>query len=105
MRVLETKDLSKRFGGLVAVNSVSMHVHQGEIVGLIGPTGAGKSTLLNAIAELDSPTSGNVFLLGIETAGLAPERMCKSQSDFSNPETRECIDICPIKSVYLEAFQ
>jgi branched-chain amino acid transport system ATP-binding protein len=96
MRVLETKDLTKRFGGLVAVNSVSMHVHQGEIVGLIG---AGKST------ELDPPTSGNVFLFGIETTGLALERMCKSQSHFSNPETRKCIDICPIKSVYLEAFQ
>ena len=77
MRVLETKDLTKRFGGLVAVNSVSMHVDQGEIVGLIGPNGAGKSTLLNAIAGLDPPTSGNVFLFESETTGLSPQRMCK----------------------------
>ena len=77
MRVLETKDLTKRFGGLVAVNSVSMHVDQGEIVGLIGPNGAGKSTLLNAIAGLDPPTSGNVLLFGSETTGLSPQRMCK----------------------------
>ena len=77
MRVLETKDLTKRFGGLVAVNGVSMHVDQGEIVGLIGPNGAGKSTLLNAIAGLDPPTSGNVLLFGSETTGLPPQRMCK----------------------------
>ena len=77
MRILETKDLTKRFGGLVAVNSVSMHVDQGEIVGLIGPNGAGKSTLLNAIAGLDPPTSGNVLLFGNETTGLSPQRMCK----------------------------
>jgi branched-chain amino acid transport system ATP-binding protein len=60
MNVIETKDVTKRFGGLVAVNQVSMHVEEGEIVELIGPNGAGKTTLLNAIAGLDAPTSGSV---------------------------------------------
>ena len=60
MNVVETKDVTKRFGGLVAVNQVSMHVEEGEIVELIGPNGAGKTTLLNAIAGLDAPTSGSV---------------------------------------------
>jgi branched-chain amino acid transport system ATP-binding protein len=77
MNILETKQLTKRFGGLVAVNEVSMHVGEGEIVGLIGPNGAGKTTLLNAIAGLNPPTSGRVFLAGEETTGMAPDRMCR----------------------------
>lgn len=76
MNVLETKEVTKRFGGLVAVNEVSMFVEEGEIVGLIGPNGAGKTTLLNAIAGLDPPTSGSVHFLGKETTGLPPEQMC-----------------------------
>lgn len=77
MNVIETIDVTKRFGGLVAVNSVSMHVEEGEIVGLIGPNGAGKTTLLNAIAGLNPPTSGQVKFLGQDTTGLPPEKMCR----------------------------
>ncbi len=76
MNVIETREVTKRFGGLVAVNQVSMHVEEGEIVGLIGPNGAGKTTLLNAIAGLDPPTSGSVHFMGKETTGLPPEQMC-----------------------------
>ena len=76
MNVIETNELTKRFGGLVAVNRVSMVVGEGEIVGLIGPNGAGKTTLLNAIAGLDPPTSGSVHFMGRETTGLPPEQMC-----------------------------
>jgi len=76
MNVIETKEVTKRFGGLVAVSHVSMHVEEGEIVGLIGPNGAGKTTFLNAIAGLDPPTSGAVYFLGQETTGLSPEQMC-----------------------------
>ena len=61
MNVVETKEVTKRFGGLVAVNQVSMHVEEGEIVELIGPNGAGKTTFLNAIAGLDPPTIGKRF--------------------------------------------
>lgn len=77
MNVLETQDLRKVFGGLTAVNNVSMHVGEGEIVGLIGPNGAGKTTLLNAISGLNPPTSGKVFFLGTDTTGLPPEKMCR----------------------------
>jgi branched-chain amino acid transport system ATP-binding protein len=76
MIVLETEQLTKRFGGLVAVNEVSMHVKEGEIVGLIGPNGAGKTTLLNAIAGTNPPTTGKVTLFGEDTTGLTPEKMC-----------------------------
>ncbi len=76
MHVLETKEVTKRFGGLVAVDRVSLHVEEGQIVGLIGPNGAGKTTLLNAIAGLSPPTSGTVYLFGEDTTGLPPETMC-----------------------------
>ena len=76
MNMIETKEVTKRFGGLVAVNQVSMHVEEREIVGLIGPNGAGKTTLLNTIAGLDPPTSGSIHFMGKETTGLPPEQMC-----------------------------
>ncbi len=76
MIALETREVTKQFGGLVAVNRVSIHVEEGEIFGLIGPNGAGKTTLLNAIAGLNPPTSGSVFFFGKDTTGRPPERMC-----------------------------
>jgi branched-chain amino acid transport system ATP-binding protein len=64
MVLLQAKDVTKRFGGLVAVDRVSFEIEEGEILGLIGPNGAGKTTLLNAIAGLDPPTSGSIQFLG-----------------------------------------
>ncbi len=77
MILLETHELTKQFGGLTAVNAVSMHIEEGDIVGLIGPNGAGKTTLVNAIAGLNPPTSGRVILFGEETTGKPPEKMCR----------------------------
>ncbi len=77
MIVLETNTLTKQFGGLTAVNAVSMHINEGDIVGLIGPNGAGKTTLVNAIAGLNPPTSGEVTLFGERTTGKTPEMMCR----------------------------
>jgi len=77
MIVLETKELTKQFGGLTAVNAVSMHINEGDIVGLIGPNGAGKTTLVNAISGLNPPTSGQVFFFGENTTGKTPEKMCR----------------------------
>lgn len=74
---METNNLTKKFGGLTAVNAVSMTVNQGDIVGLIGPNGAGKTTFINAISGLNPPTSGTVKMFGKETTSLAPEKMCR----------------------------
>ncbi len=58
--LLEASSVTKRFGGLVAVNDVDLSVQQGEIVGLIGPNGAGKTTFFNCLTGMETPTSGAV---------------------------------------------
>ena len=72
--VLEVRDLGVRFGGLAAVDGVSLSVHEGEIVGLIGPNGAGKTTTFNAISGLVRPTSGRVTLFGVDATELPVHR-------------------------------
>jgi branched-chain amino acid transport system ATP-binding protein len=67
----------KRFGGLVALNHVSLAVEQGQIFGLIGPNGAGKSTLLNAIAGACKPESGHILYQGEGIAGSSPHSICQ----------------------------
>ena len=64
MPLLELKGLTKRFGGLVAVNKVDLTVEQGEIFAMIGPNGAGKTTVFNLIAGLYKPTSGQITFNG-----------------------------------------
>ena len=67
--ILEAKDVTRRFGGLIANNNMSLEVRAGEILALIGPNGAGKSTMFNQISGVDSPTSGEVRFLGKPVAG------------------------------------
>jgi branched-chain amino acid transport system permease protein len=67
--LVEARDVTKRFGGLVANNAVSLDVKAGEIHALIGPNGAGKSTFFNMISGVDDPTEGSVRLLGRDMAG------------------------------------
>ena len=64
--MLEVRTVSRRFGGVAAVDSVSIAVRRGEIVGLIGPNGAGKTTLFNCIAGTVRPTGGTILLDGAE---------------------------------------
>ena len=77
MTILDTHEVTKRFGGLTAVNKISMKVEDGQIYGLIGPNGAGKTTFLNSISGYFSPTLGKVSFLGKDTTGLAAEKMCR----------------------------
>ena len=70
--LLRISRLTKRFGGLVAVNEVSFEVTEGEIVSIIGPNGAGKSTLFKLISSFLAPSSGEVLLRGERISGLSP---------------------------------
>ncbi|WP_372611106.1 ABC transporter ATP-binding protein [Halomonas sp.] len=70
--LLSVRDLSKRFGGLQAINRASFDVARGTITGLIGPNGAGKTTLFGAITGFHRPDSGRVILKGHDITGLEP---------------------------------
>ena len=70
--ILEVKGLTKRFGGLVAVNQVSFSVREKEILSVIGPNGAGKSTLFKLISSFLKPTSGEVLFKGQRISDLSP---------------------------------
>ncbi len=74
---LELRSVTKRFGGLAAVQDVSFAVRQGETLGIIGPNGAGKTTLLNLITAVFPVTTGQIFLDDAEITGLSPDRICK----------------------------
>jgi branched-chain amino acid transport system ATP-binding protein len=71
---VEASDLVRRFGGLKAVDGMSITLHKGEMLGLIGPNGAGKTTLFNLIAGSLKPTSGSIRVSGEEVSGEGPER-------------------------------
>ena len=76
-RILQVNSATKRFGGLVANNNVSLHVKRGEILGLIGPNGAGKTTLFNGIAGADRYTSGKVIFNGVDITNLSAFKRCR----------------------------
>lgn len=73
--VIEVRNVSKRFGGLLAVNNCSLEVRRGSITGLIGPNGAGKSTLFNMVAGNFPPTSGQIIFDGQDVTGLMPHQL------------------------------
>ena len=75
--LLRTKDLTKHFGGLVAVRDVSLDLLDGEIQGLIGPNGAGKTTLFNMISGTYLPTGGRIEFAGQDITDLTAFRVCR----------------------------
>jgi branched-chain amino acid transport system ATP-binding protein len=76
MKLLEVTGVTKRFGGVVAVDAVDLTVYAGEIVGLIGPNGAGKTTLFNIVAGAMPPDQGDVLFEGHSIAGLRAAQIC-----------------------------
>lgn len=76
-KILEVKKLTLRFGGLEALNELSLNIKEQEIVAIIGPNGAGKTTLLNAISGLYIPDGGEIFFLGKSLAKLKPHQIAK----------------------------
>jgi len=72
MPLLECKNVTKRFGGLVAVNGVNLVVNQGDLAGLIGPNGAGKTTVFNLLTGVYAPSEGDILFEGVSVAGKKP---------------------------------
>ncbi len=77
MSLLQVQEVTKRFGGLVAVDSVSFDVHEGTIKGLIGPNGAGKTTLFNVLTGFEQPDSGSVRFDDVAIRRTDPHRIVK----------------------------
>jgi len=74
-QMLRVERLTKRFGGLVAVNNVSFTVAKGSVMAIVGPNGAGKTTTFNLITGIDPPDAGDVWFAGARVTGLAPHRL------------------------------
>lgn len=74
--ILSIQNVSKHFGGVVAVKDMHFDVMEGEIIGLMGPNGAGKTTLLNLISGEFKPDSGKIFFNGHNITGMAPHKVC-----------------------------
>jgi branched-chain amino acid transport system ATP-binding protein len=77
MALLEIRDVTRRFGGIVAIDDVSLDVDSGQIVGLIGPNGAGKTTLFNVITRLYKPDAGTVRFAGKSLLRTPPHRVVR----------------------------
>ena len=101
--MIEVKDLHMHFGGIHAVDGVSLSIEGGRITGLIGPNGAGKTTLFNVIAGAYKPTSGKVYLDGADITGLPPHelfakgmlRTFQIAQEFSTLTVRENLMMVP----------
>ncbi|RQO47706.1 ABC transporter ATP-binding protein [Variovorax sp. KBW07] len=75
--LLEIRGLTRRFGGLTAVNAVDLHVGEGELLSVIGPNGAGKTTLFNLVTGLDRPDAGQVLFEGQDITGLPAQQLAQ----------------------------
>jgi branched-chain amino acid transport system ATP-binding protein len=75
--LLDVRDIALRFGGIVALDGVSLTIDEGQILGLIGPNGAGKTTLFNCVSRLYTPNRGEILFEGQSILGRAPHRIAE----------------------------
>jgi branched-chain amino acid transport system permease protein len=75
--LLECRDVNMVFGGIKAVQNLSLAIPQGQIVGLVGPNGSGKTTLFNCISKVLEPTTGEIEFAGVNTAGRRPDQLSR----------------------------
>jgi branched-chain amino acid transport system ATP-binding protein len=73
--LLEVREVTVRFGGIVALDGLSFSIDEGQICGLIGPNGAGKTTMFNVVSRIYQPTGGKVLYRGIDLVGERPRRI------------------------------
>lgn len=102
--MLEGRGITKRFGGLVAVDAVDLDVGEGEIVGLIGPNGSGKTTLFNCIAGYYRPESGRLTFRGQSLVGLSPDRVCHLGIARTFQLSRAFVDLSVAQNVAVGAL-
>jgi branched-chain amino acid transport system ATP-binding protein len=94
--LLAVRDVSVVFGGIVALNSVSFDMRQGQILGLIGPNGAGKTTLFNCLSRLYQPSQGDILMEGASILNRPPHKIC----DIGIGRTFQNVALFPRLSVF-----
>ena len=104
MALLEINNLTKRFGGLVANDNISMRVDEGEIVGLIGPNGAGKTTLFNCISGFYRPDTGSVRFEGRDITNLSADQICHAGIARTFQIVKVFKDMTVLENVMVGAF-
>ena len=104
MSLLEVVDVTKRFGGVIANDNVSLAVAKGEIVGLIGPNGAGKTTLFKCIAGSYPVETGRILFEGREITNLSPDRICREGIARTFQVTRVFRDLTVLENVVVGAL-
>ncbi len=104
MSLLEIKGVSKRFGGLLAVNGLSFQVEQGQIYGIIGPNGAGKTTLFNLILSFYPLTGGTIFFGGEKINHLRSDEICLLGIARTFQHAQPFLDLTAIENVMIGAF-
>jgi branched-chain amino acid transport system ATP-binding protein len=102
--LLQVTGLSRRYGGLVAVDDLSFHVDEGEIVGLIGPNGAGKTTTFNLLSGAVRPTRGSIRFRDTEIAGLKSHAICKLGMTRTFQVVQPFPDMTALENVMVGAF-
>ena len=90
--VLRTEGLTRRFGGLTALNNVNFEIERGEIRAIIGPNGAGKSTFFNCLTGVLRPSSGRILFNGEDITGLSPDRISLRGIALATEPQLLCLD-------------
>ncbi|MDB5654436.1 MAG: high-affinity branched-chain amino acid transporter ATP-binding protein LivG, partial [Tardiphaga sp.] len=99
--LLELQNVSRHFGGVAALNGVSLSIAAGAIVGLIGPNGSGKTTLMNVISGVDTPTAGAVLLDGAAVQGKPANRLARLGVARTFQHIRLIPDLTALQNVVL----
>jgi branched-chain amino acid transport system ATP-binding protein len=100
---LVLEHVTKRFGGLVAVESVTVAVEPGKITGLIGPNGAGKTTIFNVVSGHLAPTTGRIVALGHDITGWSPHAICRLGLCVTHQIVRPFPDLSVLENVMVGA--
>ncbi len=103
MNLLEVQGVSKRFGGLQALNRVSLHLREGEILGLIGPNGTGKTTLFNVINGVYRPEEGRVIFCGRDITGRPPYEIARQGIARAHQIVRPLNELTVLENVMVGA--
>ena len=99
--LLACRGLSRRFGGVIALDHVDFDVHEGDIVGLIGPNGSGKTTLFNVITGIYGPDAGSVLFAGEDISAAAPQKVYGAGITRTFQRSRMCLPLSVFDNIMI----